>query len=55
MTLAHVIGDKVEAAYRRGELLGKRKELADAWSKYCSSSPARQTVCEAVTLPGDGR
>jgi hypothetical protein len=44
-------GDKVEAAYRRGELLEKRKELADV-SKYC----AGQTVCEeVVTLRGDGR
>ena len=55
MALAHVVGDKVEAAYRRGELLEKRKELADV-SKYCTSSPAGQTVCEeVVTLRGDGR
>ena len=25
MALAHVVGDKVEAAYRRGELLDKRR------------------------------
>jgi hypothetical protein len=55
MALAHVVGDKVEAAYRRGELLEKTKELADV-SKYCTSSPAGQTVCEeVVTLRGDGR
>jgi len=55
MALAHAVGDKVEAAYRRGELLEKRKELADV-SKYCTSSPADQTVCEeVVTLRGDGR
>ena len=29
MALAHTIGDKVEAAYRRGELLAKRRELMD--------------------------
>src|SRR5664280_762639 len=30
MALAHAIGDKVEAAYRRGELLDKRRRLMDA-------------------------
>ena len=40
MALAHVIGDKVEAAYRRGDLLTKRRQLAEAWSKFCSSPPA---------------
>lgn len=39
MALAHVIGNKAEAAYRRGELLAKRRELMDAWSKYCASAP----------------
>jgi integrase len=40
MALAHVVGDKVEAAYRRGDLLAKRKQLAEAWSRYCSAPPA---------------
>jgi integrase len=33
--LAHAIGDKVEAAYRRGDLLDRRRELMDAWAAYC--------------------
>ncbi|CAN7394699.1 integrase arm-type DNA-binding domain-containing protein [Pseudoxanthomonas sp. LjRoot143] len=33
--LAHTIGDKVEAAYRRGALLKKRRELMAAWAKFC--------------------
>ena len=33
--LAHVISDKTEAAYRRGALLEKRRELMNAWAKYC--------------------
>jgi len=37
MALAHVVGDKVEAAYRRGDLLAKRRALAEAWAKYCMS------------------
>lgn len=34
MALAHAIGSKVEAAYRRGKLLEKRRELMDAWAAF---------------------
>jgi len=34
MALAHTIQDKTEAAYRRGNLLAKRRELMDAWTAY---------------------
>ena len=34
MALAHAVGDKVEAAYRRGDLFEKRRQLAEAWSQY---------------------
>ncbi|MEO0034113.1 MAG: hypothetical protein RLZZ501_136 [Pseudomonadota bacterium] len=33
--LAHVVGDKVEAAYRRGDLFDKRRRLMEAWADYC--------------------
>jgi len=33
MALAHVIGDKVEAAYRRGDLFEKRRQMMDEWSR----------------------
>ena len=33
--LAHVVKDKTEAAYRRGNLLEKRRLLMDDWAKYC--------------------
>lgn len=36
--LAHVIGDKSEQAYRRGDALEKRRKLMDAWAAYCSAS-----------------
>jgi len=36
MALAHAIGDKVEAAYRRGDLFEKRRRLMDAWAAFCS-------------------
>ena len=35
MALAHVVSDKVEAAYRRGDLFQKRRQLAEAWGRYC--------------------
>lgn len=37
MALAHAIGDKVEAAYRRGDLFEKRRRLMDEWAKYCGT------------------
>jgi integrase len=40
MALAHVIGDKVEAAYRRGDLYEKRHRLMTDWAKYCGTKPA---------------
>jgi integrase len=36
MALAHTISDKVEAAYRRGDLFEKRRRLAAEWERYCS-------------------
>lgn len=33
--LSHVIGDKAERAYRRGDALEKRRGLMDAWAGYC--------------------
>jgi len=33
--LAHTIKNKVEAAYRRGKLLAKRREMMNAWAIYC--------------------
>ncbi len=34
---AHAIHDKVERAYRRGDLLDKRRELAKDWESFCLS------------------
>src|SRR5216684_2424593 len=40
MALGHTVGDKVEAAYRRGDLLQKRRQLMDAWAKHCATVQA---------------
>jgi integrase len=37
--LAHVVGNAVEAAYRRGDALAKRRELMQAWADYCAKPP----------------
>lgn len=37
MSLAHTIANKAEAAYRRGDLLQKRRELMDAGANFCSA------------------
>ena len=34
MALAHSIGNKVEASYRRGNLLQKRKALMNEWEHF---------------------
>ena len=44
MALAHTVSDKVEAAYRRGDLFQKRRQLAEAWAKFCSMPPAAGRV-----------
>jgi hypothetical protein len=37
MALAHAIGDSVEAAYRRGDLLEKRRRMMTDWANYCGT------------------
>ena len=36
--LAHSLPDKVEAAYRRGDLIEKRKVLMQIWGDYCTDA-----------------
>ena len=49
MALAHIVGDKVEAAYRRGDLFEKRRRLMDAWVEYLASPVV---PAEVVSLRG---
>lgn len=43
MALAHVIANKAEAAYRRGDLFDKRRKLMEAWAGFCAK-PAGENV-----------
>jgi integrase len=47
--LAHSLPDKVEAAYRRGDLIEKRTLLMQAWDDYCATviKPAAVTHIRA--------
>jgi integrase len=36
MALAHKVGDKVQSAYRRGDLFDKRRKLMETWADYCA-------------------
>lgn len=44
MALGHVVGDEVEAAYRRGDLFQKRRALMDDWAEYCERAPDGNVV-----------
>ena len=39
LALAHSVGDAVERAYARGDLLEKRRKLMEAWANYCAREP----------------
>jgi integrase len=52
MALAHAIGNKVEASYRRGDLFEKRKRLMSDWAKFCETKPAQTATGTVVPIRG---
>jgi integrase len=54
MALAHAVENKVEAAYRRGDLFEKRRDLMEAWAGFCTGpasepfTPIRECLDEIV-------
>jgi integrase len=44
MALAHAVGDKAEAAYRRGDMLVKRRKLLDDWAAFCTTQPDAKVI-----------
>jgi integrase len=48
-SLAHVIGDAVERAYQRGDFLAKRRQLIEAWGRYCMT-PSPGAKAEVVPI-----
>ena len=45
--LAHVVGNKVEAAYQRGDMFDKRRRLMEAWAHFCAKA---STTAEIVPI-----
>jgi integrase len=52
MALAHTIADETEAAYRRGDLMEKRRRLAREWERFCNTPSA--TPSNVIELHGGG-
>ena len=52
MALAHVVGDKVEAAYRRGDLFEKRRKLMAEWAPIAPASRARRAARSCLCARG---
>ncbi|MBP6816826.1 MAG: integrase arm-type DNA-binding domain-containing protein [Burkholderiaceae bacterium] len=48
LCLAHAIGNETEAAYRRGDMLDRRREVMELWARFIDTPPAKGNV---VTLP----
>jgi integrase len=51
MCLAHVIKNKAEAAYRRGDLLDARRKVMEAWAAYCYG-PVAKNGSNVVSIQG---
>ncbi len=52
MALAHAIGDKVEAAYRRGDLFQKRTLMMADWAAFLARAETRGQVIELASARG---
>ena len=52
--LAHTLGDKVEAAYRRGDLFEKRRRLMEEWATFCARPAATGDVVPIRKSVGEG-
>jgi integrase len=50
MALAHTIANKAEAAYRRGDLFDKRRQLMDAWAAWCEPKAANVVALKQRTM-----
>src|SRR5262249_137184 len=54
ISLAHNVGSEVERAYRRTDMIAKRRQLMEQWARYCSLPPAKVSG-DVVALRRGGR
>jgi integrase len=52
ISLAHSVGSETEKAYRRGEMLEKRRRLLADWARYCSTPVAGKPGKVVVSMRG---
>jgi integrase len=52
IALAHAVGNKVEAAYRRGDMMEKRRRLMSDWAVYCERTPATRAKIVPIRETG---
>ena len=52
MALAHTIANKAEAAYRRGDLFTKRRQLMEAWDKFCATPAGESAKVTPIRAKG---
>jgi hypothetical protein len=55
MALAHRIGNKAEAAYRRGDLFERRRALMARWQRYCGHRSAPRSSRSRDLSPNGSR
>jgi integrase len=51
ISLAHHVGTETERAYRRTDMLAKRRQLMEQWSKFCMS-PSAKAGGDVIALRG---
>jgi integrase len=51
-SLAHVVPDKVERAYKRTTLFDKRRQLMAAWAKFISTAPVQRRARDNIVAIG---
>jgi integrase len=44
MALAHAVGNAVEAAYRRGDLFEKRRQMMNDWESYLTDAEQKEQI-----------
>lgn len=52
MALAHTIGNQVEAAYRRGDMLAKRYKMMNAWAEFIARPAVKGKVIDLAAARG---
>jgi integrase len=53
LSLGHTQSDKLMAAYQRGDLFEKRRQLMTAWSEFCAQPPAQTANIVALQKKAD--